>query len=67
MADKLKAAYVKINLCIGCEVCVEECPAGAISLNDDGKAVVDREKCLNKICQWPCMTSCPVGAIRRED
>ncbi|MBE7087423.1 MAG: 4Fe-4S dicluster domain-containing protein [Clostridiales bacterium] len=49
----------EINKCVGCMACVDSCPKGAISINDDLKsynAVIDAEKCCDcglcfKTCQ----------------
>jgi len=57
---KLLPATVDGNKCIGCGACIEECPAKAISLDDQGIAVVDKEKCTG--C-GKCARSCPVEAI----
>ena len=53
---------VKINLdtCIGCGACVGVCPVSAISLNDEGKAIVDEGTCID--C-GACVGTCPVEAI----
>ena len=45
--------------CTGCESCVDECPAGAISMAD-GKAVVDADGCID--C-GACIDACPVEAL----
>jgi len=45
--------------CIGCGMCVRNCPAGAISL-ENGKAKINYEKCIG--CGL-CISICPVGAI----
>jgi ferredoxin len=50
---------VDADLCIGCEACIESCPANAI-LMDDGKAVIQNERCKN--CR-KCVGVCPVWAI----
>lgn len=45
--------------CIGCEDCVEECPASAIAMDDD-IAVIDEDSCVG--CT-SCVHVCPVDAI----
>ena len=47
------------NKCIGCGICVQNCPVGAISLVD-GKAEIDRGRCVE--C-GTCARVCPRGAI----
>jgi carbon-monoxide dehydrogenase iron sulfur subunit len=48
--------------CLQCEkpMCMEICPASAISENAEGVKTVDTEKCLG--CRM-CEIACPVGAI----
>ncbi len=60
---KLMPASVDESKCTGCGACVAECPAGAISLNDQGIAVADKEKCTG--CRR-CAKACPVEAISME-
>jgi heterodisulfide reductase subunit A len=48
------------SLCDGCSICIEVCPAGAISL-PDSKAVLDSTTC--DICGL-CVHSCPKNAIK---
>ena len=47
--------------CVGCGACVQQCPAGAISLNP---LTIDRNKCIG--C-GKCVGLCPVDAIRNPD
>jgi caffeyl-CoA reductase-Etf complex subunit CarE len=49
---------VKIDLCVGCEACVNECPFGAIEMKDE-KAVIG-DKCT--LC-GTCVDICPSFAI----
>lgn len=51
-------ALVDEDSCTSCEVCVERCPVGAISMEDI--AVVDRDKCLG--CGL-CAGTCPAESI----
>ena len=53
---------MKVNKeeCIGCGMCVSECPKNAIKVID-GTAVIDKEKCIK--CGI-CIDTCPVEAIK---
>jgi len=61
---KLKQhAALKLNIsddCTRCGVCLEHCPADAITL-DDVKAHIDQDKCIG--CA-ECMAVCRFGAVR---
>lgn len=46
--------------CGSCGRCIEECPEGAVSLDADGKAVIDLDKCIG--C-GECVGYCSAGAI----
>ncbi|MCD6250235.1 MAG: 4Fe-4S binding protein [candidate division Zixibacteria bacterium] len=51
-------AVVHENECVGCGVCAEVCPEGAIAVDD--LAVIDIQKCT--AC-GACMYECPQNAI----
>jgi len=55
------------DMCSGCELCVDRCPVGAISMREDGVAQVIHEKCLG--C-GVCEVICGQGAMslqKRDD
>jgi len=54
--------WVNKNKCIGCGICVEECPVNAISVKK-GKAEINIEKCIR--C-GKCHDVCPQEAIRHN-
>jgi ferredoxin len=60
---KLMPAVVDEQSCMGCGACVDQCPAGAITLNDEGVAVVNKEKCTG--CM-KCTKACSIDAISAE-
>ena len=47
--------------CIGCGICVEECPQDVLALSDEGVSVVANEQAC--IACGICQEACPVGAI----
>ena len=54
--------------CIGCRLCVRNCPENAIKMVD-GKAVIDQEKCVDcGICKDGNgkFKGCPVKAIEKS-
>lgn len=53
------AAKVDSDKCIGCGMCVDECPLAAVLLNDD-TASVDDSVCVE--CGI-CVDFCSTGAI----
>jgi Fe-S-cluster-containing hydrogenase component 2 len=55
-------AVIDKEKCTGCETCVNECPASAISI-DKEKAKVDKDMCVD--CQT-CVDICPSVAIMVE-
>jgi len=58
-ATKEERHQVDPKTCIGCTLCVQNCPSKAIAMKD-GKAVIDPEKCVN--CGL-CVQKCPTKAI----
>lgn len=50
--------HIDLKSCIRCELCVEKCPTGSISL---GAGTVDARTCL--AC-FGCVNNCPTGAMR---
>ena len=54
--------WVKEEMCVGCGVCVNECPAEAISLAE-AIAVIDEEECIR--CGH-CHDVCPEEAVRHD-
>jgi len=50
---------VEVDLCIGCGVCVETCPFGALDLREE-VAEVDQSTCMG--CGL-CVSTCEVGAL----
>lgn len=52
-------AVVNKDECVGCGVCVDACPNGAISMVGD-VAVVNPDMCID--CE-ACVNECPNGAI----
>ena len=47
--------------CIACGVCAGVCPTGAITLDAQGRPVINLEKCDR---DGECVSACPTGAIR---
>lgn len=47
--------------CIACGICADVCPTGAITLDAEGRPVIDLAKCDR---DGECVSACPTGAIR---
>jgi len=56
-------AKVDKECCVGCAVCVDACPVGAISMNEDNVAVVNADECTE--C-GVCVEECPSQCISME-
>jgi len=55
--------WVSEDLCVGCGVCVDDCPVGAITLKDDQKAIINEDECIR--C-GRCHEVCPQDAVRHD-
>jgi len=54
--------WINEEKCTGCNICVEKCPIGAISM-ENGKAKIDMDKCIH--C-GTCHSVCPNEAVRHD-
>lgn len=56
----IEVAEIMPDRCMACQICIGECPVGAIELNAAGVAEVDPEVCVG--C-GKCADVCPVEAV----
>jgi len=54
--------WINKEMCVGCEICVNVCSVGAISM-DEGIAFIDDSKCIR--C-GSCHDVCPQNAVRHD-
>ena len=55
--------WVNEDLCVGCGVCVQNCPVGAMTLKEDHKAIINENECIR--C-GRCHDICPREAVRHD-
>jgi ferredoxin len=55
--------WVNEDICVGCGVCVDDCPVGAITLKGDQKATINEDECIR--C-GRCHDVCPQQAVRHD-
>jgi ferredoxin len=58
-----KLIEVDMEKCVSCGSCVALCPVEAISVEEDGSVVFDKEKCVGSTCS-ACVDACPARAIK---
>jgi ferredoxin len=58
--EVIQSHYVIPEGCIGCQICVGQCPVSAITMSDNNVAIIDPELCIN--CGI-CAEGCPTGTI----
>ena len=55
--------WVNQDLCVGCAICVDDCPVGAITQEKSQKAVINDNLCIR--C-GKCHEVCPEDAVRHD-
>jgi uncharacterized protein (DUF362 family) len=60
VTDTFVYPAVRMSACTDCRECLSFCPVGAVSLNADGKMVVDYNACI--FCYY-CLSACQPGAF----
>jgi Fe-S-cluster-containing hydrogenase component 2 len=55
--------WVNQDLCVACGICVDDCPVGAITQNENQKAFINENECIR--C-GKCHEVCPEDAVRHD-
>jgi len=55
--------WVNEEMCTGCGVCMDECPVGAMTMQEHNKALINTEDCIR--C-GRCHDICPEEAVRHD-
>ena len=55
--------WVNEEMCTGCSVCLEACPVGAMTMQDNKKARILEDDCIR--C-GRCHDACPSEAVRHD-
>jgi len=61
--DREIMPWINEDMCVGCGVCVDECPVDAITLKEDEKAIINEDECIR--C-GRCHDVCPQEAVRHD-
>jgi len=62
--EVIEAFFVIPENCIGCGICINECPVDAITMTENNIALIDPEACIN--CGM-CASACPTSTIEVVD
>jgi heterodisulfide reductase subunit A-like polyferredoxin len=62
-------AVIDGDICTGCGLCVEDCPMGVITIDEQNIAMIDAEACIGcGVCTHVCPTdTISLKAVRQED
>ena len=62
-------AYHITAKCISCDMCLPECPNGAIAMDQEGNYSIDPARCTEcaGFSAPACVSVCPVRCIRRRE
>ena len=61
------AVIINYDLCIGCRLCMYNCPYGAISLDPVSGLVIKCDLCIERLEageEPACVAACPTGALQ---